>query len=189
MPAARESRAERALTALARALEPALGGVFAHGRIRAALHARALEAWRASDEPLIVCHGNINRSAFAARLAARREGANPASAGLYRTAERPSPPATIAAADARGVDLRAHRSAVLDGALARDARAIFIFDLDNLTRILLRHPTALRKTHFLGALSASGPVLIADPHGRPPQALEASFDAIERALAGADERG
>jgi hypothetical protein len=41
----------------------------------------------------------------------------------------------------------------------------------------------LRHTHLLGALAPSGPVLIADPHGRGAEALEAAFAQIDVALA------
>jgi protein-tyrosine phosphatase len=179
-------RLERALSAVARRIEPLVGRVLAREPARGALHARALRAWRATDEPLIVCYGNINRSPFAAQLARRRAAANPTSAGLYMRAGRPSPPLTVAVAAAHGVDLSAHRSVILDHELLERASAVFLFDLDNLVRIAVRHPPALRKTYFLGALAGAGNTLIADPHGHGPRALEEAFAEIEQALARGD---
>jgi protein-tyrosine phosphatase len=177
---------ERVLSAAARRIEPAVCWLLDRERVRRVMHTRALRAWRATDEPLIVCYGNINRSPFAERLARRRAGANPASAGLYAQAGRPSPPLTVATAATRGVDLSAHRSVVLDQELLDRASAVLIFDLDNLVRIAVRHRAALRKTYFLGALARTGRTLIADPHGRGSQALEDAFAAIERALDASD---
>jgi protein-tyrosine-phosphatase len=179
-------RLERALSASARRIEPLIGRLLRRERIRRVLHTRALRAWQATDAPLIVCYGNINRSAFAEHLARRRAGASPSSAGLYMKAGRPSPAQTVTTAAARGVDLASHRSAVLDGALVSAAPAIFIFDLDNLVRIALRHPAALRKTYFFGALAGAGNTLITDPHGWGTEALEHVFNVIEQALHWAD---
>lgn len=179
-------RLERALSAAARRIEPAIGRLLSVEPVRRVLHARALRAWRATDEPLIVCYGNINRSPFAEQLARRRAAASPTSAGLYAKADRPSPPLTVTIAAAHGVELSAHRSVILDDELLDRAPAVFIFDLENLVRIAVRHRAALSKTYFLGALAPAGDTLIADPHGRGSQALQDAFAEIERALDWAD---
>jgi protein-tyrosine-phosphatase len=177
---------ERLLAGLARRGEPSLERLLALAPIRRRLHRRALSAWRASEEPLIVCAGNINRSPFAAALARRRPASRARSAGLYPLAGRPSPPASVAAAAARGVALGEHRSTPLRRSDAAGAQAIFIFDLENLARLAVRAPRAVRRTHFLGALAAAGGVLILDPHGREPAVLERVFAEIDRAIDEAD---
>jgi protein-tyrosine-phosphatase len=154
--------------------------------IRRALHRRALAAWRATDEPLVLCFGNINRSPFAATLARRRAGSRASSAGFYSQAGRPSPPLTVTCAHARGVDLAAHRSAIVSDEQLAKAPAIFIFDLENLARVAARRADALRRTYFLGALAPGGAVLIADPHGRGPEVLECVLSEIQRAVGDAD---
>jgi protein-tyrosine phosphatase len=177
---------ERVLAALARRAEPPLSRVLALAPLRRPLQRRALRAWRATDEPLIVCTGNINRSPFAAALARRRPGSRARSAGFYPEAGRPSPPATQAAASARGVDLSAHRSVVLDQAMIAGAGAIFAFDLQHLARLLARRPRAWRKLHLLGLLADGPGVLIVDPHGRQQAVLEAVLDQIAAAVERAD---
>jgi protein-tyrosine phosphatase len=159
-----------------RRVEPLAGRLLAVAPVRRRLHARALRAWREADEPLIVCQGNINRSPFAGELV------RVASAGFEEPPGRPSPPRTVAAAADRGVDLSAHRSRVVDDALVARTDAIFGFDLQNLARLILRHPRAWRRAHLLGALAPDGPVLIADPHGHDDATLHRSLDQIERAL-------
>jgi protein-tyrosine phosphatase len=180
-------RLERALSAGTRRVEPLIGSLLRRGRIRRALHARAWRAWRATDAPLIVCYGNINRSPFAEHVARRRPGSRALSAGLYPKAGRSSPPLTVAVAAAHGVDLGEHRSTILDEQLIDDASAIFIFDLDNLARIAARRPAALRKTHFLGALGGVEDLLISDPHGCGEAMLESVLTQIEQALDGVEE--
>jgi protein-tyrosine-phosphatase len=185
-PAKRELTLERVLGALARRGEPLLARLLAVGLIRRLLHRRALRAWRATDEPLIVCAGNINRSPFAAHLASQRPGSRARSAGFYPQAGRRSPRLTVTAAQARGVDLAAHRSAVLDHAAVARAAAIFIFDLENLARLAAREPRALPKTHFLGVLADDRGLVIADPHGRDRAFLEGVLTQIEDAIQRAD---
>ncbi len=185
-PAKRRLTLERVLGALARRGEPLLARLLAIGPIRRSLHRRALRAWRATDEPLIVCAGNINRSPFAAHLASQRSGSRARSAGFHPEAGRPSPQLTVAAAQARGVDLAAHRSAVLDHAAVSSASAIFIFDLENLARLAAREPRALPRTHLLGMLADERGVVIADPHGRDRAFLEGVLTQIETAIRRAD---
>ena len=179
-------RLERALGATARIAEPTIGRLLRWAPIRRVLHRRALRAWRAADAPLILCFGNINRSPFAAELARRRAGSRASSAGFYPQAGRPSPPLTVTGAQARGVDLAAHRSAIVSDAQLADAPAIFIFDLENLVRVSVRRASALRRTHFVGALAPGGAVLIADPHGRGQAMLADVLDEIQGALEHAD---
>jgi protein-tyrosine-phosphatase len=185
-PAKRRLTLERVLGALARRGQPLIARLLALGPIRRPLHRRALRAWAATDEPLIVCAGNINRSPYAARLARHRPGCRARSAGFYPEADRSSPPLTVEAAQARGVDLLAHRSAILDRSAISHASAIFVFDLENLARLAAREPRALPRTHFLGVLADSGGVVIADPHGRDRVVLDGVLTQIENAIERAD---
>jgi protein-tyrosine phosphatase len=177
---------ERVLGALGRSSEPLLAPLLERQPIRRSLHRRALRAWRATEEPLIVCMGNINRSPFAAELACRRAESRARSAGLYPIPDRPSPPLTVSAARAYGVDLQAHRSSTLDAATVAHAPAIFIFDLENLARLSVRYPLALWRAHFVGGLSDSGTVLISDPHGHEQPVLERVLSQIAGAIERAD---
>jgi protein-tyrosine-phosphatase len=174
---------KRALKAAARAAEPTIGRLLDTPRIRSALHQRAERAWRATDAPLFVCFGNINRSPFAAQLARRIAPTSRAtSAGFYPMAGRPTPPPTVKAAQARRVNLTVHRSTVVSQPLLDAAQAIFVFDLQNVLEIASTRPRALRRTHLLGALASSEPIFIGDPHGRDQATLEAVLDQIERSL-------
>jgi protein-tyrosine-phosphatase len=56
-----------------------------------------------------------------------------------------------------------------------------VFDRDNYIHLIAGHPSARRKTFYLGLLSPSGPVTIDDPYGKS----SAEFDECYRAIAAA----
>jgi len=155
--------------------------------LRGPLRRRALRAWRSTDAPLILCYGNINRSAFAAELARSRGRAGAHSGGFYPEEGRPSPQATIECAGRHGIDLTDHRSHRVTQRDLADAPAIFVFDLENLARVAKLAPLALARTHFVGALDAEEPMLIADPYGHGQAVLEDTLARIARAVDHAQE--
>jgi len=89
-------------------------------------------ALRSASSVLIVCHGNIIRSPFAASLLARALAGSPslsiASAGLEAERGRPSHPFAVQSAASRGIDLSGHAAAPL--ALEAVIRADVIFVMD-----------------------------------------------------------
>ncbi len=95
------------------------------GVLRHARRSRALESLHgfAFTKLIVVCQGNINRSAFAEAYARLRAPSLPVeSCGLHRVSGRPSPELSISAAASLGVALGAHRSQStvqlsIDGAL------------------------------------------------------------------------
>jgi protein-tyrosine-phosphatase len=156
--------------------------------VGAVLRRRASRAWRATDAPLILCHGAINRSAFAAGLARQRGRLGARAAGFYPQAGRSAPPATIASAARYGVDLSEYRSAAVTRRELAQARAIFVFDLRNLLGVLARYPPALLRTHLVGSLDDGRDMLIADPHGRGDEVLERTVERIAGAIEHAESR-
>ena len=146
---------------------------------RGYLHRRAVNALHSARGVLLACHGNVNRSAFAAALARDRwPGIEITEAGTYPMGDRPSPPQTIAAARHLGVDLSTHRSTVLTPDMLEQTDAIFLFDARNLIETLRLRPSAWRRTHLFGALTYEGPLTIRDPHGTDADATAATFSAI-----------
>jgi protein-tyrosine-phosphatase len=173
---------ERVLVAAARKLDGPTQAILSQKQIRALLRRRAIRAWRATDAPLILCYGNINRSAFAAALARTRGREGARSAGFYPVRDRPAPDAMIACADEYGVDLWGHRSAGVTRRDTANAQAIFVFDLENLARVATLDPPALARTHLLGSLDDDPRMLIKDPHGRGQDVLEGTVARIARAI-------
>ena len=95
---------------------------------------------------LVVCHGNIIRSPFAARLidrpAASARGDRDRSAGLTAEPGRPSHPLAIETAAPLRVDLSDHAAARLTPDDVARADAIFVMDVDQRLAVRRLHPSA-----------------------------------------------
>ena len=151
---------------------------------RRELHERAVRAWSEARSLLFVCFGNICRSPFAERFALRQVAGDRrvSSAGHYPEGGRRTPPGGVRVADRFGVDLRPHRSRLLSPRHLDQADAVFVFDRQNHRAITAKHPWALDRTHFLGALSLDGPVAIRDPFGGTIAAYETAYGQIAQAI-------
>ena len=80
------------------------------------------------------------------------------------------------------MNLGDHRSRRVTRDDLAGARAIFVFDLDNLARVALVDPLSLVRTHLLGVVDDAPNVLIRDPHGRGQAVLEQTVARIARAM-------
>lgn len=178
---------ERIAVKAARRLQAPAERLLRRPRIRRVLHRRAVRAWQCTETPLILCHGNINRSPFAAALARGCCAKLATSAGFYPVAGRRSPAATISRAAGYGVDLWTHRSATVDSAQLQYAPAIFVFDLVNLAPIACRRVGALRRTHLLSTLCTTGATFIPDPHGQPVDVLDRVLARIWQSISAAQQ--
>jgi protein-tyrosine-phosphatase len=165
-----------------RLLGATLGLAAAVPPLAAVLRRRTSRALAAGD-CLFLCHGNLNRSAFAAALARQlhpdwRIG----EAGTQASSGAVSSQLAVAAATRWDVDLGAHHATRLDAQLACEFPAIIAFDARNLIELALSHPRTLRRAHLLGWLAQQGAPTIADPHGGPAASYERAFAAIASAL-------
>ncbi len=138
---------------------------------------------------LVVCHGNICRSPFAAglltlMLPADLRGVIPVRSAGFVGAGRPSPRAAVEAAAERGVDLSRHRATVLTPALVRAAQVIVVMDAvqrREVCALYRRHPSAVA---LLGDLDPRGGETreIQDPLDRPAAVYRATYDRISRCV-------
>lgn len=131
---------------------------------------------------LVVCHGNIIRSAFAASLIERALGAETglaiSSAGLEATPGREADPTAVDVARRFGIDLTTHAATRLTPALAAAADAIFVMEVPQLADVCARFPEARRKTFLFSCLSPEAPLEIADPYDCDQAVFERRFDEI-----------
>ncbi|TMJ06733.1 MAG: hypothetical protein E6H01_00595 [Bacillati bacterium ANGP1] len=121
---------------------------------------------------LVVCHGNLCRSPFAAallRASLAVRGVRVDSAGLSGTGRRSSPEAVVAAARF-GIDLSAHRSQPLTGDGARAVDLIIVMDSVQRREVCDRFGRSERDVLLLGDL---------DPEPREPRTIR---DPVNQAL-------
>jgi protein-tyrosine-phosphatase len=158
------------------------------------LHARRRRAAQVELERLkprsilFVCHGNICRSPFAAAAFLRScapeiaRGINVTSAGFIGPKRSP-PSAALTAASRFGVDLSAHRSALITSENLRAADLIVVMSQQQARGIRARVPPSTFVL-MLGDLDPR-PVnhrTILDPWGQPDGAFDESYDRIDRCV-------
>jgi len=152
-------------------------------------HDKAIRQVRAHAQGrtyLVICHGNICRSPYAAAVLAYRlrpRGISVLSAGLIGPG-RPSPAVARAAALARGVDLKEHRSQLVTPALLAQVDLVIVMDARQ--RAVLHHDYGVpaRDIVVLGDLDP-GPIPgrgIADPYDRPLAEFTEVYARIDRCL-------
>lgn len=160
-------------------LEARLRGVPA---VRRRMQRAALDGIARARRVLFVCKGNVCRSPFAERWLARSGRFEIGSAGFYPLAGRQPPDTAVEAAGRLGVDLRAHRSQVLEREMAAEADVILIFDREQREGFSARFPEYLDKVHWLGALDAGGALEIPDPYGSAVEGFVEVYGRVQRLL-------
>ena len=160
------------------------------------LHARrrrrVLERLRRETPPesaLVICLGNINRSAFAAAAferAVEDGGAGPIrirSAGFIGPG-RPSPSLALETAAARGIDLSNHRSRVVDPDEVTGTDLVVVMDAAQRRRLSRMTGRARGDIIVLGDLDPVRIVrrVVQDPYGHPAPVFERVFDRVERCV-------
>jgi len=147
--------------------------------------ARLIQALQSAKNILIVCHGNVIRSPFAAELLAR--GASGASVritsgGVAAVSGNPPHPTALRMATARSIDLSRHASSLLDAETVASSDVIFVMDIPLLTAMRRRFPEARQKVFLLTCLAAKLPLEIRDPIDGDDSRFQACFDHISQAV-------
>jgi protein-tyrosine phosphatase len=141
---------------------------------------------RAPRSILVVCHGNICRSPFAAGLLRRElggRGIRVESAGFVGF-DRPPPAEAIVAAARRGVDLSEHRSRPLARPLAFAADLVVVMDAAQGRAVCDRFGCSPEAVVVLGDLDPERIATreIPDPVSRPLEAFDECYARIERCV-------
>jgi protein-tyrosine-phosphatase len=135
---------------------------------------------------LIVCHGNIIRSPFAARLIAQaigdRRSLSIVSAGLEAEAGRPPHPTAVLTAAPRRVDLSDHTASRVAPETVAHADAIFVMDVPQLVAMRRRFPAARDKTFLLTCLAADAALDVHDPVDGDASVFHDCYEHIVRAV-------
>jgi protein-tyrosine phosphatase len=141
---------------------------------------------------VMICHGNILRSAYAAALlkqavlAARIPEVRVSSAGLHAMPGKAADPRGIEAARESGIDLGAHRATMLDARIVDSADLLVVMDHLNVAELVSRYPRAAHKVVLLGAFDPAGPQdpAIPDPYMGNRDAVRASYRRVASAVQG-----
>jgi glycosyltransferase involved in cell wall biosynthesis/protein-tyrosine-phosphatase len=148
--------------------------------------ASLIEQVKVAGDILIVCHGNIIRSAFAARLMTQALGdplaVTISSAGLEAVPGRPCHPTAVLTATPRGVDLSRHTAVPIAPQAVARADTIFVMDIAQLATFKQRFPEARSKTFLLTCCAPDSPLEIRDPVDGDERAFQACFDHIASAV-------
>lgn len=145
-----------------------------------------VDALKAGRNILVVCHGNIIRSPFAAFLLGQSLGESPrvsiASAGLEALPGRPAHPTALRQAAERRVDISSHAASRVKRDVVGNSDVIFVMDIAQLLLLRQRFPEAAGKTFLLTSLAPDTPLEIRDPVNGDESVFHACFDHITRAV-------
>lgn len=134
----------------------------------------------------MVCHGNIIRSPFAARLVAQALGdhgrVSISSAGLAAISGKPPHPTAVLTATTHRVDLRNHTASPVRAETVARHDVIFVMDVPQLMVMRKRFPEARAKTFLLTCLASDAPLEIRDPVDGDELRFQVCFDHISRAV-------
>lgn len=147
--------------------------------------AKIVRALRDAKQVLIVCHGNIIRSAFAARLMAQtldRGRVRVVSAGVEATPGRPPHPIALRIAARHRVDLSRHAASRVSADEIRASDVVFAVDVPQFVALRTRFPDARDKIFLLTSLAPRTPLEIADPIFGDDHAFETCFAHITQAV-------
>lgn len=148
---------------------------------RPARRTELLRRLRTDHRVLVVCHGNICRSPFAAaRLKAELpEGWQVRQGGTHAVPGRASTPEAIAAAAEAGVDLATHGARALADGDLQDAAVVLAFDWQIRDELAARYPEHTDRLFLIGEVTP-GSVEIADPFGEPVDGYRSTYRDIDR---------
>lgn len=142
------------------------------------------------EQVLLICSGNICRSAYAEaqlkKLLGKNDSIKVASRGLFTTPGKPADPMAIEVAKSRGIDLAGHRTQSVSEKDLEEYPLLLLMDDSHRAAIAQRGRKYLAKSVYLGAFGMhhGGPLLIADPFGRSAEVFRECFDEIDQALRG-----
>lgn len=155
----------------------------ANAGLRLGRHRRDLERRLPAkiDSILVLCRGNICRSPFVDvwlqdRLAERRLPIRVRSAGLDAIPDREAFPMAKTVAPEFGIDLSAHRAAMVTQEMADDADLILVMEPEHTRQLSALLPGVENKTFLFGHFPEKQPVtVIADPYGGTADRFRACY--------------
>ncbi|PIE39469.1 MAG: hypothetical protein CSA53_01370 [Gammaproteobacteria bacterium] len=167
-----------------------VSGIFAEKRERAAiLAASSPERYQQLLTPdarvLLVCYGNINRSALAHCLANHlmpEKTAQFRSSGFHPVGGRPMDHRMQALAKNGGLSVDAFRSTVISEEQVNWADVIFVMEAEQVAKITQRYPKCGNKVLLLGGVAGDEKEIM-DPYNKAEAVYRHVYKQIDRAVA------
>jgi glycosyltransferase involved in cell wall biosynthesis/protein-tyrosine-phosphatase len=145
-----------------------------------------MAALRSARRILIVCHGNIIRSPFAARLVAQALGDDSgvliSSAGLAAIAGTPPPPSALLVAARLHVDLGDHLASTVTPEAVATSDVIFVMDIAQLVAMRRRFPESRGKAFLLTSLAPRSEREVRDPVDGDESVFHACYEHISECI-------
>ncbi len=136
---------------------------------------------------LMVCHGNIIRSAYAAAALRQRLGPSAsltvASAGLAADEGVSAHELARQVALERGVDLDVHQARRATAAILTEVDLVIVMDVEQWNRAVQLSPSTRSRVHLLGAFSPHVRLEVVDPIGGGTASVVRCFDHIDQVIA------
>ena len=141
---------------------------------------------------VVICHGNILRSAYAEALLKRPAvsaclpGLRVSSAGIHALPGKSADPRGVRVAREHGLDLSGHRATQLDAKVVAAADLLVVMDYLNEAEVVSRYPEASSKVVLLGSFDAGFPVnpVIPDPFSGDLEAVRSSYGRVAAGIEG-----
>ncbi len=137
--------------------------------------------WSSVNRLVFICKGNICRSPYA-DARARLFGVRAASFGLNASPGSRADPLAVRNAGLRGVDLAAHRSAILDRAPVAQGDLLIVFEPAQLREVYIRVGRAAQVA-LLGIWTPPYRPHVQDPYGRTDRYFQQCFAVIDANVA------
>ncbi len=135
---------------------------------------------------LIICHGNIIRSPFAAHFLVQsvmnKKSVSIHSAGLEAVPGLRAHPSAVSRAKSLGFDLSAHVSVLLTEDMVGRADLIFVMEIAHLLLMRKRFSGVWRKTFLLACLHQEVSLEISDPVYKDETIFDMCFEQIIRSV-------
>ena len=138
---------------------------------------------------LVLCHGNICRSPFAAAYLAQRSPEIDVRSGGFAAGDAaPADPTAVRVAARFGRDLSQHRSRPLAPADLEEPDLVLVMEASQAAAFRARAPALAARVYRLGDFLATRPFVISDPWGCSEAVFDRSFAQIATALDRLTER-
>jgi len=132
---------------------------------------------------LVLCHGNICRSPYAASLLSQALPVGEVvSTGLFASGGDAADSTAVAVARDRGICLEGHHSASTSSGQVEWADVILVMEGRQAREAVRRWPSSKNKIRVLGHYLSRRPFSIQDPWGQPNEAFERAFDQLDEAV-------